>query len=404
MAAGSRAVSRDSFLIRAENVHLDYPVYSVNAQSVRQTVISLAVGGRLMRSSGGVVHVSALKGVNFTVRDGDRLGIVGHNGSGKSTLLKVLAGIYAPTHGTLDVRGQISSMLDLGQGMDYNSTGVDNIKILGHRRGLTSKQINAMLPEIISSSELGAYAQLPLRTYSSGMLARLTFSFATSFSPDILLLDEWLSAGDASFGEKARARMDRVVGGARALVLASHSLGLVQDTCNRLLVLNQGAVTYFGDAAEFFDVPRATAGEHSMGGGIPVEKMATGWYTGEGWGRWASEPQAVLRFKRDPGLKLGGIRLKLRAPTHPSLGAIRGTVRSNINPQDFPICAEHPEIAAEVFIPMKTSEPPDEISIEVDTETMVRPADVDAKLADPRPLGWGICSVEFENASAGADR
>lgn len=233
-------------LIKADYLSLVYPVYSIRAQSLRSTVINMAVGGRLMRNAQDVIQVSALDKVSFTVNEGDRLGVMGHNGSGKTTLLKVLAGVYEPTSGRLDIHGRISSMIDISFGLDTEATGIENIVRMGRLRGMTGKQIKAKLDEIVDFSEIGSFVSLPMKTYSAGMQMRLVFSVATSFEPEILLLDEWLGAGDIGFLEKAKARMNSLVEKSRALVLASHSIDLIGAVCNKLLVMNSGQVEYFG--------------------------------------------------------------------------------------------------------------------------------------------------------------
>ena len=239
--------------IRLDNVQLIYPIYSVRAQSLRHAMINLAIGGRLLRGSNDVVHVNALEGVSFSLQDGDRLGLVGHNGAGKSTLLKVLAGVYEPTRGRIEVTGSMASMLDIGHGIDWDATGVENIKIMSRLRGMRSAQINALMDELIAFSELGAYADLPMKTYSVGMSARLVFTLATSFKSDILIMDEWLGAGDAQFIQKATERMNAFVNHARIMVLASHNFALLQATCNKVLVLDKGRMRYFGDLADLPD-------------------------------------------------------------------------------------------------------------------------------------------------------
>ena len=239
--------------IRLDDVQLIYPIYSIRAQSLRHAMINLAVGGRLLRGNNDVVHVNALEGISFTLQDGDRLGLIGHNGSGKSTLLKVLAGVYEPTRGKIEVTGSMASMLDIGHGIDWDATGVENIKIMSRLRGMRSAQINAHMDELIAFSELGAYADLPMKTYSAGMSARLVFTLATSFKSDILIMDEWLGAGDAQFIQKATDRMNELVGHARIMVLASHNFALLQATCNKILVLDKGRMRYFGDLADLPD-------------------------------------------------------------------------------------------------------------------------------------------------------
>jgi ABC-type polysaccharide/polyol phosphate transport system ATPase subunit len=239
--------------IRLDDVQLIYPIYSIRAQSLRHAMINLAVGGRLLRGNNDVVHVNALEGVSFSLQDGDRLGLVGHNGAGKSTLLKVLAGVYEPTRGRIEVTGSMASMLDISHGIDWDATGVENIKIMSRLRGMRSAQINAQMDELIAFSELGAYADLPMKTYSAGMSARLVFTLATSFKSDILIIDEWLGAGDAQFIQKAMERMNAFVNQARIMVLASHNFALLQETCNKVLVLDKGRMRYFGDLADLPD-------------------------------------------------------------------------------------------------------------------------------------------------------
>ncbi len=233
-------------VVRLDDVQLIYPIYSIRAQSLRHTMLNLAVGGRLLRGSNDVVHVNALEGISFALEDGDRLGLVGHNGAGKSTLLKVLAGVYEPTRGRVQINGDLASMLDIGHGIDWEATGIDNIRIMSRLRGMRSAQINAQMEDIIAFSEIGAYADLPMKTYSAGMSTRLIFTLATSFKSDILIMDEWLSAGDAAFIQKATSRMNELVNQARVMVLASHSFPLLQATCNKLLVLEKGRMLYFG--------------------------------------------------------------------------------------------------------------------------------------------------------------
>ena len=233
-------------IVKLDHVHLGYQIYTIRAQSLRNAVMNLAVGGRLLKDDRDVIHVSALEGVSFELFEGDRLGVMGHNGSGKTTLLKVLAGVYEPTHGEVHVNGRISSMLDIGLGLDQEGTGFDNIWTLARMRGFSTKEIKARLPEIVEFSDLGAYVNLPLKTYSSGMMMRLIFSVATSFDPDVLLLDEWLGAGDEHFVGKATERMNSFAEKARAVVLATHSRSLAQKVCNKMLMLSHGRVAYFG--------------------------------------------------------------------------------------------------------------------------------------------------------------
>lgn len=236
-----------SALIRLSGVELSYPVYSIRAHSLRNTIANLAIGGKLLKDGQDIIHVKALDGINFSLDEGDRMGIIGHNGAGKSTLLKVIAGIYEPDRGRVEVVGRISSMIDISLGLDSSFTGRENMLNMGRMRGFTTRQILAKVDEIVEFSELGPYIDLPVKTYSAGMQTRLVFAVATSLEPDILLLDEWIGAGDAGFAAKAAQRMKDVLSKSRALVLATHNISLIHNVCNKVLVLNGGAQDYFGD-------------------------------------------------------------------------------------------------------------------------------------------------------------
>jgi len=238
-------------LIRLNGVELSYPIYSIRAHSLRNTIANLAIGGKLLKDGQDIIHVKALDRVTFELGEGDRLGIIGHNGAGKSTLLKVIAGIYEPDRGVVEVVGRISSMIDISLGLDGAFTGRENMINMGRMRGFTTRQILAKTDEIVEFSELGPYIDLPVKTYSAGMQTRLVFAVATSLEPDILLLDEWIGAGDAGFAEKAQQRMKDVLNKARALVLATHNHKLIANVCNKLLVLNGGTQEFFGDVKDW---------------------------------------------------------------------------------------------------------------------------------------------------------
>jgi lipopolysaccharide transport system ATP-binding protein len=237
--------------IDVRGVTLDYPVYSMNAKSLRTAVLNVAIGGKLLKTTGDMTIVRALSNIQFSVKDGDRLGIVGHNGAGKTTLLKVLAGIYEPTQGVIEIKGRVSSMLSMSIGVDHEASGIQNMRNLLMQQSFTRKEAERRLPEIIEFSELGQFAQMPFKTYSAGMMARLTFAVATAFDADVLLMDEWISAGDGNFKEKAAKRMDEVVGNAGLVVLATHSIELVQRVCNKVMVLNGGRMEFIGSLEEW---------------------------------------------------------------------------------------------------------------------------------------------------------
>lgn len=228
--------------IKATGLTLDYPVYNSNSRSMKNAVLRATTGGRIARDSANKTYVRSLDSLDFTVRQGERIGLVGHNGSGKSTLLRALAGVYAPTSGSLDVIGRVVSLLDINLGMDVDATGYENIMLRGIMMGLTPAQVRARTEEIAQFTDLGEYLEMPLRSYSSGMQMRLAFTVSTCVEADILLMDEWLSVGDAEFQEKAAARLSDLVSRSAILVIATHSPQLVQKVCTRQIELFHGKI------------------------------------------------------------------------------------------------------------------------------------------------------------------
>ncbi len=237
--------------IKLTNVDLDYFVYSMRSQSLRSAVFNLAVGGKMYKAAGDVAAVKALHDINLEINEGDRIALVGHNGSGKTTLLKVIAGIYHPTRGDLHIDGDITSMIAIDAGIDAEATGLRNIHKLGLMRRLSRKAIDARVEAIAEFSGLGDFLHLPVRTYSAGMLARLIFAVATEFDADILVLDEWLSAGDAAFVQKAADRMHQMVEDAKIVVIATHDHDLVQRVCNRVCELQAGKIAFLGTTEDW---------------------------------------------------------------------------------------------------------------------------------------------------------
>ncbi|ADG08955.1 ABC transporter ATP-binding protein [Caulobacter segnis] len=237
--------------IKLTDVDLDYFVYSLRSQSLRSAVFNLAVGGKMYKAAGDVAAVKALSEINLEINEGDRIALVGHNGSGKTTLLKVIAGIYHPTRGELHIDGDITSMIAINAGIDMEATGLRNIHKLGLMRRLPRKVIDSRVDTIAEFSGLGDFLHLPVRTYSAGMLARLMFSVATEFEADILVLDEWLSAGDADFVKKAGLRMQKMVEDAKIVVLATHDHDLVRRVCNRVCELKAGRIAFLGSTEDW---------------------------------------------------------------------------------------------------------------------------------------------------------
>lgn len=226
-------------LLKLDHVTIDLPIFGFDAGSLKKTLASTVTGGRIKLET-GITVVRALDDVSLSLRDGDRLGLCGHNGAGKSTLLRTLAGVYPPTKGTYRREGTLASFIDPFLGIEVDATGYENIHLRGLVMGLNRATMNRILPEISEFSGLGSYLEMPVRTYSTGMLTRLAFSIVTSVRADILLLDEWLSVGDAEFQEQADQRMREIVDNTGILVLASHSPDLIRRECNRVIQLSHG--------------------------------------------------------------------------------------------------------------------------------------------------------------------
>lgn len=229
-------------LIVLEDCSLDLPIYGIGNRSLKQMFMATATGGRIASGSRNITVVNALREVSLRIESGDRVGLVGHNGAGKSTLLRVLAGVFEPSAGRLLVEGSVTSLIDVSLGMDYEATGYDNILLRGLILGLTRKEIKRITPDVEDFSELGDYLAMPVRTYSSGMVLRLAFSIVTCVNPDILLMDEWLSVGDADFVKKAENRLMQMVSKASILVIASHNAAVIEKLCNVRVTLEHGRI------------------------------------------------------------------------------------------------------------------------------------------------------------------
>ena len=210
----------------------------------------LIPGSRKFNSFGTDGTVHALKNLNLTIRDGERLAIIGHNGAGKSTLLKTLAGIYPPTTGSLRGEGRISSMFELATGFEMESNGWDNIYLRGLMLGESPEEIKDKMLEIAEFSELGEFLNMPVKYYSSGMFVRLAFSVSTAIHPDILLLDEVVAAGDAEFLQKANRRMHEMVDISKIMVLVTHSMDSALEMCNRCIWMERGEIMMDGTPEE----------------------------------------------------------------------------------------------------------------------------------------------------------
>ena len=232
--------------IDLRSVSVKFPVYNINARSFKKSFIRLATGGTVVEDANQHIVVSALKDISLTINHGDQVGLIGHNGAGKSTFLRLLSNIYEPTEGDMRIDGNISSMLNLMNGIEGEFTGYENITMRGILMGLSSAEIKAQTQEIVDLTGLGDYLAMPTRTYSSGMMVRLAFAISASIKPEILLLDEIFSAGDANFMEKARAKMVSLLDQSSIVVMATHSDDLIKEFCNKALLLENGQIKYYG--------------------------------------------------------------------------------------------------------------------------------------------------------------
>jgi len=227
--------------IYLKNVSVNFPVYGAGSASLKKTIAASVTGGRFGQET-GVSVVQALSDINLDLKSGDRLGLIGHNGAGKSTLLRTLAGVYEPSSGEFARKGTVASLIDPSLGIESDATGVENIMLRGLVMGMSRKKIEDLTQGICEFSGLGEYVNMPVRTYSTGMMMRLAFSISTSVQADILLMDEWLSVGDAEFTEKAEQRMKDVVSKSGILVLASHSPQLIAKECNKVIHMEHGRI------------------------------------------------------------------------------------------------------------------------------------------------------------------
>jgi lipopolysaccharide transport system ATP-binding protein len=249
----------DEARIEIEGVSVSFPLYHGSARSLKKTMAAAATG-RLGQDQQHRMVVRALNDVGFTLRQGERLGLVGSNGAGKTTLLRTLAGIYEPVAGRVSVHGSINALLDTSLGMNIDMNGRENIMLRGLFNGLPKSMLPDLEREVAAFAELGDFLELPVRTYSAGMVIRLGFALATAIRPQILLMDEWFLAGDASFMEKARHRLEELVRGADILVLSTHSLDIVRTWCTRVIWLEQGVIRADGPADAVLDQYLAEAG------------------------------------------------------------------------------------------------------------------------------------------------
>ncbi len=238
------SVTADVPLIRAEGASLDYRLPRHNSSSLKELAV------RAVRRRGGYDVLHALDGVSFEVHAGEVLGIIGPNGAGKSSLMKLIARIFPPTGGRIRVRGRVSAMIELGAGFNLEQTARENILLYGALLGRDVREMKRRAGPIMDWAGLPDYMDVPVRAFSSGMVARLAFSVAVDVEPDVLLVDEILSVGDQAFQQKSAERMDELISGGTGVVIVSHNMTQILDKAHRVIWLDHGQVRLEGGTAE----------------------------------------------------------------------------------------------------------------------------------------------------------
>lgn len=229
-----------------ENVSIVFPVFNLVDRSLKRRFWNLLTGEMEESKIKNDSLIHSLKQISFSISDGERVGVIGKNGAGKSTLLRTLAGVYQPVKGKVTINGQVTSLINISLGIDKEATGLENIYLRSSLLGIPKSSVQDKLCEIIEFSELGHFIDYPVRTYSSGMQFKLAFAITLLLQPEVLLMDEWLSVGDAHFKKKVEAHLETLVKSTGVLVLASHSRRLIERVCTRVLWLEGGVLKMDG--------------------------------------------------------------------------------------------------------------------------------------------------------------
>ena len=243
--------------VRLESVTVDFPIFDAAARSLKRSLVldkvsglitgkGASVGGSVRRDVRGILIVRALDSVGFELIEGDRVALVGHNGAGKTTLLRVVAGIFEPTIGMVRAEGRVMPLFNMTEGMSPDETGIEMIRLRGTLLGLSDQEIDDRIGDIAEFCELGEYIDMPVRTYSTGMLIRLAFAITTSVSSEILIMDEFIGTGDAAFMERAEMRLREFIERASIMIVATHSAAIARQWCNKAILLEHGRVLEFG--------------------------------------------------------------------------------------------------------------------------------------------------------------
>jgi len=285
------------YAIDVEGLGVRYNLRLTKKNTLRQTL------GTMLRRGEGDRTFWALKDVTFRLVHGESLAVIGPNGAGKSTLLQTLAGIITPSAGSVDVRGHISSLLQLGAGFDQDLNGRDNIMLAGAFMGIPHDEMVRRQESIVDFADIGQFIDAPIKTYSSGMRARLGFAIATSVDPDILLLDEVLATGDQVFREKSKARVLQLAKGAKAIVLVTHDMNWVTEFCNRAMLIEKGHVVAEGAPEEIVRVHQ----EHSQAERVRKQaELIAKLGDSPGFSAWSVATQAEIKAARESGAAIEG--------------------------------------------------------------------------------------------------
>ena len=235
-------------VIEVKNVSMEFNLNQEHTDNLKEYVI------RFLKKELHFQSFWALNNVSLKIYQGEKVAFIGLNGAGKSTLLKIISGVIKPTKGSVKIKGQIAPLLALGAGFDSNFTGRENVYLNGAILGHSRVEMEEKFDDIVEFSEIGEFIDSPVKNYSSGMKSRLAFSIATSVNPDILILDEVLSVGDASFRDKCKARMANMMDGSSSLIFVSHSIGQVRQMCDKAVWLHKGSIIASGEVNEICDL------------------------------------------------------------------------------------------------------------------------------------------------------
>jgi ABC-type polysaccharide/polyol phosphate transport system ATPase subunit len=249
--------------VRLKNVDVHIPLYDRHSMRLLKlpSFGFAKVGTQAISHSGGVLIIHALNDLNLELSEGDRVCLIGQNGAGKTSLLRLIGGIYPPTGGSVEIVGNVFALIGNTTMMNPDATGYENIRLVASLYHWPEERLGEFIRDIEEFTELGEYLSLPTRVYSAGMQTRLAFAMATVHTPDILLIDEGIGAGDAQFQEKAQARVKQFISRAKIILLASHSDELCRAICNKALLLNKGKQVFFGEINEGFERYQQMRGE-----------------------------------------------------------------------------------------------------------------------------------------------